>query len=61
VSNDNLGANYLATESKPNPNDEDSQVFIKYHFYILDDKSHDNYFVQHCLLLHWQIVLDNGF
>jgi len=27
---------------------------MKYHFYISNDKSHDNYFVQHSLLLHWQ-------
>ncbi len=24
---------------------------MKYHIYIFDDKTHDNYFVQHCLLL----------
>jgi hypothetical protein len=33
-------------------------VIMKYHFYIFDAKSHDNYFVQHSLLLHWQSVLD---
>jgi hypothetical protein len=27
---------------------------MKYHFYIFNDKSHDSYFVQHSLLLHWQ-------
>jgi hypothetical protein len=29
----------------PNPDDEDSKTIMKYHFYIYDDKTHDNYFV----------------
>ncbi len=37
-----------------------SDVIMKYHFYIFNDKSHDNYFMQHSLLLHWQSVLDGG-
>jgi hypothetical protein len=34
---------------------------MKYHFYIFDDKTHDNYFVQHCLLLHWEDIGKSGF
>ncbi len=45
----------------PIPNDEDSKVLMKYHFYINDDKTHDSYFVQHCLLLHWENMVDSGF
>ncbi len=40
----------------PDPNDEDYQVLMKYHFYISNGKSHDDYFVQDCLLLHWQFM-----
>jgi hypothetical protein len=36
------------------PHGETSNVIMKYHFYISNDKSHDSYFVQHSLLLHWQ-------
>jgi len=38
----------------PNPNldDENSKTFVKYHFYIFDDKTHDSYFVKHYLFLH---------
>jgi len=42
---------------KRNPNaisdDEDSKTMMRYHFYISDEKTHDSYLVQHCLLLHW--------
>lgn len=41
----------------PNPHDLNSHILMKYHFYILDD----NYFLQHCLVLHWQDMVDNGF
>lgn len=34
---------------------------MEYHFYISDDKKHDSYFVQHCLQLHWDSVLEGGF
>jgi hypothetical protein len=34
---------------------------MRYHFYISDDKTHDNYFVQHCLLLRWEDTMKNGF
>lgn len=45
----------------PNPNDENSSIVMKYHFYISDDKTHDNCFVQHCLLLHWKDTMNGGF
>jgi len=32
--------------------DPNFRILMKYHFYILDEKSHDNYFVEHCLVLH---------
>lgn len=41
--------------------DEDSKTMMRYHFIIYDDKSHDNYFVEHCLLLHWEDIVKNGF
>jgi hypothetical protein len=34
---------------------------MRYYFYISDDKSHDNYFVQQCLLLDWDNKVTNGF
>jgi hypothetical protein len=37
----------------PDPCDEESQIFIKYHFYIFDDRKHEFEFVQHCFKLHW--------
>jgi hypothetical protein len=43
------------------PNDESTKNIMTYHFYISDDPCHDSYFVQHCLLLHWQHVVSNGF
>jgi hypothetical protein len=39
------------------PNDEDSKIVMRYHFYIYDDKTHDSYFVQHCLFLHWENMM----
>jgi hypothetical protein len=44
-----------------NHDDLNSCILMKYHFYILDAKSHDNYFFQNCLVLHWQDMVDNGF
>jgi len=29
----------------PNPNDKNSNIVMKYHFYISNDKTHDNCFV----------------
>ncbi len=48
-------------ESKPNPDDEDSNIIMRYHFYISNDKTHDNYSIQHCLLLHWEDLVKGGF
>jgi hypothetical protein len=33
--------------------DEKTRVITKYHFYILDDRTHDNLFVRHCFKWHW--------
>ena len=30
-------------------------------FYISDDKEHDTLFVQHCILLHWKWLIEEGF
>jgi hypothetical protein len=37
-----------------------------WHYYevpllCFDDKARDNYFVQHCLLLHWEDIVKSGF
>ena len=45
----------------PDPNDESTRNIMEYHFYISDDKKHDSYFVQHCLMLHWDSLVDGGF
>ena len=42
-------------------NDESTRNIMTYHFYISNDPCHDSCFVQHCLLLHWQHVVSNGF
>lgn len=34
---------------------------MRYHLYIFNDKTHDSYFVQHCLLLHWEDMVKGGF
>ena len=44
-----------------NPADPSSMTLMKYNFYISDDKSHDSYYVQHCLNLHWKSLHDSGF
>ncbi len=36
-----------------NPN---SKIVIEYHFYISDDKQHDNLFMQHCFGLHKELL-----
>jgi len=43
------------------PNDESFWTIMTYHFYISDDKQHDSYFVQHCLMLHWDDLVATGF
>jgi hypothetical protein len=45
----------------PNPHDPNSCILMKYHIYIRYEKSHDNYFVEHCLVLHWQDMVDMDF
>jgi hypothetical protein len=39
---------------------EGAETMKQTQFYISDDKEHDSAFVQHCLLLHWDWVLDAG-
>jgi hypothetical protein len=41
--------------------DLSSRVLTEYHFYISDDKMHDNLFVQHCFNLHWKFLVEQGF
>jgi hypothetical protein len=41
--------------------DASSRILTEYHFYINDDKSHDNLFVQHCFKLHWKFLGHQGF
>jgi len=47
----------------PNPNldDENLNTTMRYHLYISNEKTHDKYFVQHCLLLHWEDLVKGGF
>ncbi len=45
--------NYNETNSEP-------RVMKESHFYVNDDKEHDFFFVQHCLLLHWCQIVDHG-
>jgi hypothetical protein len=40
-----------------NPN---SEIVTKYHFYISDDKQHDNLFMQHCFGLHKEFLQTQG-
>jgi len=44
----------------PNPNDENSNTIMRYNFYISDDKTLDNYFLQNRLLLDWEDVTGCG-
>ena len=41
--------------------EEGVQLRRETHFYISDDKSHDTFFVQHCLMLHWRWMQSKGF
>jgi hypothetical protein len=41
--------------------DSSTRVLTEYHFYISDDKTHDNMFVQHCFSLHWRFLVEQGF
>ena len=39
---------------------EGEEIIKQTHYYVLDDNTHDSGFVQHCLLLHWDWVVDVG-
>jgi hypothetical protein len=41
-------------------NTNESTVLKETHFYVSDDKRHDNFFVQHCLLLYWTWLQEMG-
>jgi hypothetical protein len=44
--------------------DEDTTeptVLKESHFYVSDDRRHDSFFVQHCLLVHWRWLQEKGF
>ena len=41
--------------------DSQTMLLTEYHFYISDDKSHDNQFVQHCFSLHQDFLIQQGF
>jgi hypothetical protein len=36
------------------------QLIIEYHYYIFDDRRHNNLFVQHAFNLHWGHLTTNG-
>ena len=40
--------------------DPQMRLLTKYHFYISDDKSYDNQFVQHCFSLHQDFLIQQG-
>ena len=46
---------------EPDPEDASTRNIMQYHFYISDDKKHDSYFVQHCLQMHWDATVEEGF
>lgn len=41
--------------------DPENKILTEYHFYISDDKSHDNNFVQYCFGLHRDFLKEQGF
>jgi hypothetical protein len=41
-------------------NTNESTVLKETYFYVSDDKRHDNFFVQHCLLLYWTWLQEMG-
>lgn len=51
---------HLTYSRNPSP-DGDEEWIKQSHFYISDDKEHDTLFVQHCLLLHWRWLKEQGF
>jgi hypothetical protein len=40
---------------------DDLQLRRETHFYISDDRTHDTFFAQHCLMLHWRWMQSQGF
>jgi hypothetical protein len=54
---------HITFRLNPNWNSIDlaSRILIEFHFYISDDKTHDNLFVQHCFSLHWNFLSVQGF
>ena len=40
--------------------DVKSKLLTEYHFYVSDDKTHDNLFVQYCFGLHWLFLRESG-
>jgi hypothetical protein len=47
--------------SNPDLDDGNSNIIMGYYFYVSNDKTHDNYFVQHYLLLHLEDIVNGGF
>ncbi len=45
---------------RPNLHDERNKTLMKYYFYVYDDKSHNSYFVQDYLILHYEDVVNSG-
>jgi hypothetical protein len=41
--------------------DASSRIMIEYHFYVNNDKTHGNLFVQHCFKLHYKFLTLQGF
>ena len=41
--------------------DPQTRLLTEYHFYISDDKSHDNQFVQHCFSLHQAFLMQQTY
>jgi hypothetical protein len=39
---------------------DDKKIIKETHFYVLDDKEHNNLFMQHCLLMHWDWLSSQG-
>lgn len=42
------------------PRIDERKIIKEKHFYILDDKEHDTLFVQHCFMMHWQLLTQQG-
>ncbi len=53
---------HITYRLKPIYNETNSQprVTKKSHFYVSNDKEHDMFFIQHCLLLHWEWLVGQG-